>query len=379
MFFDSIKLSRDAWHYRLQTWTFGQDPQFNNFCLYFWLTIFCICASPFVGGWKLLSLFISKLFGFLSEFGEIISQEIAFQGADRMIDNMDLDRIFQRPDSRYNDLRYGNDFCSNLKREQAYKQIIQRETGTTSFSLVVLLIARAKRKNIDVFRIGTPEEVRKGMCSYSETSEFFTDQMNAFVAQLENERLERIRKQNEKILARKKAEREKAQRDAERREVMRQKLIELKKKFEWVPDQTQIVMMTKKVFGWIIPIVASALLLWVSYLVITNAVAIIEFITFILPYVFYIIIGIVAIGGIVAVLYASFKFIFERLKNICIPSIDIPKPIIRFFDVIAEGITFIHSCMDWFFTGLGNVFKFMWQGFMMWKSDNCPAIIWENE
>lgn len=40
-------LKRDGWHFRLQRWTFGDDlPRFNNFCPFFWLTIFCMMVSP---------------------------------------------------------------------------------------------------------------------------------------------------------------------------------------------------------------------------------------------------------------------------------------------------------------------------------------------
>lgn len=48
-------LKKDGWHFRLQQWTFGKDmPRFNNFCPFFWLTIFCVIASPFTTIWKLL-------------------------------------------------------------------------------------------------------------------------------------------------------------------------------------------------------------------------------------------------------------------------------------------------------------------------------------
>lgn len=46
MFFDEIQLSRNSWHYKLQRWTWG-EIHFQNFCPYFWLTIFSIIISPF--------------------------------------------------------------------------------------------------------------------------------------------------------------------------------------------------------------------------------------------------------------------------------------------------------------------------------------------
>lgn len=45
MFFDEITLSRQSWHYRLQCWYCGKPPFTENFCPYFWLTIFFLIVS----------------------------------------------------------------------------------------------------------------------------------------------------------------------------------------------------------------------------------------------------------------------------------------------------------------------------------------------
>ena len=56
----SYKQKRFGWHFKLQQWTFGSDHErFNNFCPHFWLTIFCVMVSPFIGTWKLLLRAIS--------------------------------------------------------------------------------------------------------------------------------------------------------------------------------------------------------------------------------------------------------------------------------------------------------------------------------
>lgn len=55
MFFDEIKLSKKAWHFKLQTWVFGgfdEPPFLDNFCPYFWLTMFCLLATPFILTYK---------------------------------------------------------------------------------------------------------------------------------------------------------------------------------------------------------------------------------------------------------------------------------------------------------------------------------------
>lgn len=61
--FQQVSLKRDGWHSRLQKWTFGSIPFKNNFCPFFWLTIFCIIVFPFVGAFKLARWFTISLAG----------------------------------------------------------------------------------------------------------------------------------------------------------------------------------------------------------------------------------------------------------------------------------------------------------------------------
>lgn len=68
MFFDEITLSQKSWHFRLQAWMFREPPFLDNFCPYFWLTIFCLFATPFFAlglgaNWAFLRLMdLLKLF-----------------------------------------------------------------------------------------------------------------------------------------------------------------------------------------------------------------------------------------------------------------------------------------------------------------------------
>lgn len=42
----NVKLSKDSWHYRLQKFTHGYDPIYNNLCPYFWNTVYCTLIAP---------------------------------------------------------------------------------------------------------------------------------------------------------------------------------------------------------------------------------------------------------------------------------------------------------------------------------------------
>ena len=68
MFFDEIKMSKKSWHYRLQSWMFGMPPFEDNFCPYFWLTIFCLFISPFIAAVRFfpaMVIYIGEFFGWL--------------------------------------------------------------------------------------------------------------------------------------------------------------------------------------------------------------------------------------------------------------------------------------------------------------------------
>jgi hypothetical protein len=51
-----LTLNRNAWHRKLQKYVLGIDrtakDDFPNLCPYFWLTVFCLFASPFVFFWR---------------------------------------------------------------------------------------------------------------------------------------------------------------------------------------------------------------------------------------------------------------------------------------------------------------------------------------
>lgn len=54
-----ITLKKDGWHKKLQIFVLNNPPTFNNFCPYFWLTIFCIIFTfiiPIVPAWCLLKI-----------------------------------------------------------------------------------------------------------------------------------------------------------------------------------------------------------------------------------------------------------------------------------------------------------------------------------
>lgn len=93
-----VTLSRNSWHYRLQNFVFNDVPFQKNFCPYFWLTIFCIFAFPFVGIWTLvkkplLAFFEFLLFGF-EKVGEVVDEKVCTPYRERSLESVTPEQAF---------------------------------------------------------------------------------------------------------------------------------------------------------------------------------------------------------------------------------------------------------------------------------------------
>jgi hypothetical protein len=62
MFFESVKIKKTAWHYKVMAWFYGENeiPR-RNFCPYFWMTILALFLAPF-------KLVLKGIFSFFNYF-----------------------------------------------------------------------------------------------------------------------------------------------------------------------------------------------------------------------------------------------------------------------------------------------------------------------
>ena len=63
MFIQTVTLKKDGWYCRLQKSMFGEYPTFENFCPFFWLTVFCVMAAPIFFGAKWFAKLCVLAFG----------------------------------------------------------------------------------------------------------------------------------------------------------------------------------------------------------------------------------------------------------------------------------------------------------------------------
>lgn len=55
-----VKLSKSAWHSKLQTFTFGENQERPDFCSYFWITVFAMLFSPVAAAGKIVRPFLER-------------------------------------------------------------------------------------------------------------------------------------------------------------------------------------------------------------------------------------------------------------------------------------------------------------------------------
>src|ERR1035438_2391936 len=88
MFFDEITLSKKSWHYQLQKATFrSSTPDFQSFCPYFWITIFCLIISP------LTLLFYMFIMWPLDIFDKLVSWPALNEYIDKLDDSYLVDLL----------------------------------------------------------------------------------------------------------------------------------------------------------------------------------------------------------------------------------------------------------------------------------------------
>lgn len=119
MFFDEITLSKKSWHYKLQSLIFGDPPFKNNFCPYFWLTIFCLMISPFVGLFMGGKFFISFLDKLLSPIPDFIQENVCEPFLNKAYRALSDDKIYYLFDKAY---EYSIGYGSYKKNRKCSKE-----------------------------------------------------------------------------------------------------------------------------------------------------------------------------------------------------------------------------------------------------------------
>lgn len=129
MFFDQVELKRDGFHAKVQEFVLGTSKSFNNFCPYFWLTVACLIAVPFVAPFKLLAFILMLVGRGFSGLYEILETACLYRHEmwiDRRLSRMMAD--YSDADAYQDSRRQGRDAWAERRYNRWYKQ--NKHTGT---------------------------------------------------------------------------------------------------------------------------------------------------------------------------------------------------------------------------------------------------------
>lgn len=337
-----IKLKKNGWHRRLQKYVFSYPPMFNNFCPYFWLTIYCIIVTfiiPVVPLWSVV-----KLFG------------LAFQGTLALLDKKICQPLFER-------------IARNLSDEEIY-------SGWLIYNTPYNFVSDDERELLfeyygDKIQGTDYKEKRKKEAAFQKWKHITPDWEN---------KLDELRAKRMVELKQYYAERELKM--AEIRRVNAEKQKKDEEREEWRRERfTRIVMRTQKIVPWVLSIVALGVLYYISKLFIW-VYKIVNW-----KMVFYIT-KIVLVVCVALGLLIGLGYLIAKLITKCkIPAFKLPglkyliysKYVLYPFMWIGQGLYwFFDRAIVPFCLAIGTFFSFVWAYILAIKENNCPHINWED-
>jgi len=324
-----VTLKRDGWHFRLQNFVLDDEAERRiNLCPYFWITVFCLMVVPFVGIFKGIFYLFIYLMGSLSDF---------------------FDKKICPPLEKFFVSHFSNSILETMWR---YSLERQKEEGTHARSYC----GPNTLKLGDKFAIWKKSMEEKGIDWKKELENILKKQ--------EEERNEKIEKENKLYKARKIKEQNQRERKAKIDKVM----ITIAK-YLFPPILFSIAVISITFIAWIfwrIYVLAN----WVKFFAATLMVLKV------------LLIGVVVIVPIVLAIYLIKKCEFNMSLEWDDPILKpILKPFVFVWNPISKSIKKVFSIFNVFgyiFGGIKSFFSFFWEYAKGWKEDHCPMISWED-
>lgn len=86
-----VSLKKNGWHRKIQEFVFDYPPRYESLCPYFWFTVFCLIASPFVAIYQLFAL-IPKSFYSLMDF---LDSKVCQPMYKKELENLTEDQLYK--------------------------------------------------------------------------------------------------------------------------------------------------------------------------------------------------------------------------------------------------------------------------------------------
>jgi hypothetical protein len=376
MIFKEVKLKKDSWHFRLQRFVFGRQPTYSNFCPYFWLTIFCVIISPILFPAVGLVMVAKKVPAALAWIGDVLSPlfrplnavfDLLVRGLDEVInflicmplERMDLNSLTDREVvDLYQHSRYRWMDAYSYDKDYAYKALLNN--------------AESKKQRTLWARMDDRFNAWIGLAG-----DDWRSKLDDAIAKEQARQRDEHARAEERARLRYEADKaaEAASRDAsaQRKETL-----------------NSIVLWTKRLVPFLLFAVASVLLyvLWIFAMflfrigipqaVFSSIIGIPNFLWVATVFIVMVPMKLVRLfwGWELTAMVATvlFGFVAYRKAGKCTLYLTSERSTPWWLSRWLEALG------DWFcafIESVGNFFSFLKQGFLMWKKDNCPQIIWE--
>lgn len=330
MFLKEVHLAPNHWSFRLLKWTFPWIARFNNFCPHFWLTILAIIILPFTLTLRIIYYVCIKWCA--KAFSSFI------EWVDNSLENRFLFLTeFQQDLGIAADNIYGNALYEDLLdcAPQCERNKIRK------YRKLFNLLPYEKQQELEAkFKAKKAEKDRK----IEELREYYR----------------RKREIQEK------KEEEKAVKHALARQAKKER------KNVVIPR----MMIAGKVLGVII-LVPTALaatyylflaLGWIGYWLIFY-IPKVHWLTILSAFVI-----IVIVCGLVFLLIKFMRWVISKMASQSLESCENWR---KFFRIVGWPFMMIFKLFAWMAIGIIDAAGFLWTGIKTFKSENCPAIIWE--
>lgn len=350
MFFESVKIKKTDWHYKLMIWVYGESliPKMN-FCPYFWMAILAIIFIELIVVFKGI-LYLKKLllraynavFGFFERmlWGGILKDE---------------EYLF------YSWVFYtGNE--QKMFRGEPYIKWEKRQAYSKAYmNLRRVMEKRGKVNKLDekIVQICKKREERK-----AELESYWAER-------------ERIKNENAVIIE----ERKRKLEELKRKQIAAKQIFYMKwgKKLGMAIAVMFLVALFWGIWNYVIPVLTG--IKWSEFiygfwevLIVVGHVLLIASICF-LTFCF------------VFLVYSILKFVWMKVfMGVYKRWIDNygkdPWPIRilnKLLNILKIATAQVCNYMNYIWLGIKEFFRFFWTMFMAWKNNNCPGIEWETE
>lgn len=326
-----ITFKRNGWHYRLQKFVIGNSAeQRMNLCPYFWITVFCLMASPFVAVGAVIFIILDTVFSWLLA---------------------GLDAVICKPMDLFFASKATDEFLKTMWLYSDERWEERRKNSTIPFV-----------RSYD--SANTSKQVKWG--------NKFTLWIKAQEKEGKSWRHE-LKKRFKQMEARKKEFREKERKSEQQRYALHQ---ERKAKIDKV-----MMVVAKYTFIPLMAVVGVSLVLFVGWLI-WRAYVLFNWVMIgkaILAFLYWLVI-VLACAGVVGFLVTlivhlvkkcDIHFSFGWMRPLGVPFVAIGR-------WSAPPFLKVGGWIDTCFAGIGSFFSFFWEYAMAWKEDHCPSITWED-